>query len=113
MFATGVTMGLAEWIIDDACLVFYSFAENVGQKRTREFAGSMEEPEGLRDRVRSGPGGSLYRPLHLTAVRPGQPCSGLDHRGHGLQDLQERLGRYQQDQRRTSIQGSVIKRVVR
>ena len=23
MFATGVTMGLAKWIIDDTCLVFY------------------------------------------------------------------------------------------
>ena len=25
MFATGVTMGLAEWIIDDTCLVFIIF----------------------------------------------------------------------------------------
>ena len=25
MFATGVTMGLAEWIIDDTCLVFAVF----------------------------------------------------------------------------------------
>ena len=25
MFDTGVTMGLAEWIIDDACLVDYCF----------------------------------------------------------------------------------------
>ena len=25
MFATGVTMGLAEWIIDDTCLVINSF----------------------------------------------------------------------------------------
>ena len=26
MFATGVTMGLAEWIIDDTCLVLSMFA---------------------------------------------------------------------------------------
>ena len=25
MFATGVTMGLAEWIIDDTCLVNFNF----------------------------------------------------------------------------------------
>ena len=25
MFATGETVGLAEWIIDDTCLVFSSF----------------------------------------------------------------------------------------
>ena len=25
MFATGVTMGLVEWIIDDTCLVFFLF----------------------------------------------------------------------------------------
>ena len=25
MFATGVTMGLAEWIIDDTCLVYFAF----------------------------------------------------------------------------------------
>ena len=25
MFATGVTMGLAEWIIDDTCLVEFYF----------------------------------------------------------------------------------------
>ena len=25
MFATGETIGLAEWIIDDACLVSYKF----------------------------------------------------------------------------------------
>ena len=25
MFATGVTIFLAEWIIDDTCLVFFSF----------------------------------------------------------------------------------------
>ena len=30
MFATGVTMGLAEWIIDDTCLVFLIFVILVG-----------------------------------------------------------------------------------
>ena len=25
MFATGETVGLAEWIIDDTCLVIYNF----------------------------------------------------------------------------------------
>ena len=28
MFATGVTMGLAEWIIDDICLVILYFASH-------------------------------------------------------------------------------------
>ena len=28
MFATGVTMGLAEWIIDDSCLVSSNFNRN-------------------------------------------------------------------------------------
>ena len=27
MFATGETVGLAEWIIDDTCLVYYIFYE--------------------------------------------------------------------------------------
>ena len=30
MFATGVTMGLAEWIIDDTCLVFFAFFVIIG-----------------------------------------------------------------------------------
>ena len=29
MFATGETMGLAEWIIDNTCLVFYGFRWNI------------------------------------------------------------------------------------
>ena len=28
MFATGVTMGLAEWIIDDTCLVSHDFEKS-------------------------------------------------------------------------------------
>ena len=33
MFATGVTMGLAEWFIDDTCLVFLTFAEKCHEYR--------------------------------------------------------------------------------
>ena len=36
MFATGVTMGLAEWIIDDTCLVFIAFYP-VHYSRTENF----------------------------------------------------------------------------
>ena len=31
MFATGVTMGLAEWIIDDSCLVSELYFPNTTQ----------------------------------------------------------------------------------
>ena len=32
MFATGVTMGLAEWIIDDTCFVIFTFMYSTTQK---------------------------------------------------------------------------------
>ena len=40
MFTTGKTVGLAEWIIDDTCLVYHSFLSgncNVGINNLRDF----------------------------------------------------------------------------
>ena len=35
MFAIGVTVGLAEWIIDDSCLVSLNLIQRVREKMTR------------------------------------------------------------------------------
>ena len=43
MFATGVTVGMAEWIIDDTCLVKIYFSLSRSYVHTSEFGDNAQD----------------------------------------------------------------------